>query len=230
MRNCPEITVIIPVLGEQAVIGERIRRIRECETGEVPEIVVVDGDPEGGTLKAIDDPDVVCLRSARGRAVQMNRGAERASGPILLFLHADTDLPPGAFTMIRRTMEDASAAAGAFDLTIRSPRPVFRIIERIASRRSRLTRIPYGDQAIFIRASCFQGIGGYRDIPIMEDVELMRRIKRRGDRVVFLDARVSTSARRWDKEGVLRCTLRNWTLISLYLLGVPAGRLARYYP
>lgn len=230
MRNCPEITVIIPVLGEQAVIGERIRRIRECETGEVPEIVVVDGDPAGGTLESIDDPDVVCLTSPRGRAVQMNRGAERASGPILLFLHADTDLPPGAFTMIRRTMEDASAAAGAFDLTIRSPRPVFRIIERIASRRSRLTRIPYGDQAIFIRASCFQGIGGYRDIPIMEDVELMRRIKRRGDRVVFLDARVSTSARRWEKEGVLRCTLRNWVLISLYLLGVPAGRLARYYP
>jgi GT2 family glycosyltransferase len=129
----------------------------------------------------------------------MNRGAERATGRILLFLHADTDLPPGAFTMIRRAMEDASAAAGAFDLTIRSPG---RSSGSSSGSPPEIPPHPHSlrDQAIFIRASCFRGIGGYRDIPIMEDVELMRRIKRRGDRVVFLDARVSTSARRWEKE------------------------------
>ncbi len=133
----------------------------------------------------------------------MNRGAERATGRILLFLHADTDLPNGAFTMIRRAMADESAAAGAFDLSIRSPRTAFRVIERVSSRRSRITRIPYGDQAIFLRSPYFREIGGYREIPLMEDVELMRRIKRRGDRIVFLEARVSTSAH-LEKGGILR--------------------------
>ncbi|PKN34118.1 MAG: glycosyl transferase [Deltaproteobacteria bacterium HGW-Deltaproteobacteria-19] len=230
MKIRPDISVIVPVSGEESVIGERIRSIRAVEAGESPEIIVVDGDPGGGTLKALAEPDVIGLLSPRGRAIQMNRGAERATGRILLFLHADTDLPNGAFTMIRRAMADESAAAGAFDLSIRSPRAAFRIIERVSSRRSRITRIPYGDQAIFLRSPYFREIGGYGEIPLMEDVELMRRIKRRGDRVVFLKARVSTSARRWEKEGILRCTLRNWALVGLFLLGVPAGRLARYYP
>jgi rSAM/selenodomain-associated transferase 2 len=230
MKKRPEISVIIPVLGEESVIGERIRRIRAVEAGAAPEIVVVDGDPGGSTLKAVAEPDVLGVASPRGRALQMNRGAEGASGEILLFLHADTDLPGGAFSLIRQALADESAAAGAFDLSIRSPRPAFRIIERVASRRSRITRIPYGDQAIFLRRSYFGEIGGYREIPLMEDVDLMRRIRRRGDRIVFLDARVSTSARRWEREGILRCTLRNWTLVSLFLLGMPAERLGRFYP
>ncbi|NPU84526.1 MAG: glycosyltransferase family 2 protein [Syntrophaceae bacterium] len=230
MKTRPDISVIVPVFGEEAGIGERIRRIRAVEAGATPEILIVDGAPEGNTLKALADPDVIGLTAPQGRAVQMNRGAAQASGEILLFLHADTDLPDRAFSMIRRAMADETAAAGAFDLSIRSPRMAFRVIERTASRRSRITRIPYGDQAIFLRRSYFQAIGGYREIPLMEDVDLMRRIKRRGDRVVFLEARVSTSARRWEREGILRCTLRNWTLIGLYLLGVSPGRLARFYP
>jgi len=230
MKKRPEISVIVPVLGEESVIGERIRRIRAAEPGVAPEIVVVDGDPGESTLKALAEPDVLGLASPRGRAVQMNRGAQRASGEILLFLHADTDLPAGPFTLIRQALDDDSAVAGAFDLSIRSPRVAFRLIERVASRRSRISRIPYGDQAIFLRRSYFREIGGYREIPLMEDVDLMRRIRRRGERIVFLDARVSTSARRWEQEGILRCTLRNWTLVSLFLLGVPAERLVRFYP
>jgi rSAM/selenodomain-associated transferase 2 len=230
MNKRPHISVIVPVLGEESVIGERVRRIRALEAGADPEIIVVDGDPGESTLRALGDPGVIGLASPRGRAVQMNRGAEAASGEILLFLHADTDLPAGAFTRIRRVLADPSIKAGAFDLAIRSPRAAFRVIERVASRRSRITRIPYGDQGIFLRRAYFREIGGYREIPLMEDVEMMRRIKRRGDRIAFLDVPVSTSARRWEKEGILRCTLRNWILVSLFVLGVPAERLARFYP
>lgn len=230
MNKRPDISVIVPVLGEESVIGERIRRIRAALAGANPEVIVVDGDPGKSTLRVLNDPGVISLASPRGRAVQMNRGAEAASGEILLFLHADTDLPAGACTRIHRALADPSITAGAFDLAIRSPRAAFRVIERVASRRSRITRIPYGDQGIFLHRAYFQEIGGYREIPLMEDVDLMRRIKKRGDRIAFLDVPVSTSARRWEKEGILRCTLRNWILVSLFLLGMPAERLARFYP
>jgi hypothetical protein len=126
-------------------------------------------------------------------------------------------------------MENGEVVAGAFDLGIRSGRPVFRLIETAASLRSRITRVPYGDQAIFIRKDYFHATEGFREIPLMEDVELMRRIRKAGDRISIIPERVRTSPRRWEKEGVLFCTLRNWTLITLYFLGVPPEKLARFY-
>jgi GT2 family glycosyltransferase len=148
---------------------------------------------------------------------------------VLLFLHADTVLPPAAFERIAEAMRDEGCVGGAFDLRIDSRRTGFRVIEKVASLRSRLTRIPYGDQAIFIRASCFRTLGGFREIPLMEDVDLMRRIKRKGWRIVIFREPVITSARRWEKEGLVFGTLRNWFLMTLYLCGVPPERLARYY-
>ena len=126
-------------------------------------------------------------------------------------------------------MEDCSCIAGAFDLAIDSDKPAFRLIEKAASLRSRMTRIPYGDQVIFIRKGEFRELGGFRDIPIMEDVDIMRRIKKRKGRICIIGKAVRTSPRRWEKEGIVYTTLRNWLLITLYLFGVRPEKLVRFY-
>jgi hypothetical protein len=126
-------------------------------------------------------------------------------------------------------MEVTRHAGGAFDMGIDSERKVFRITERYVAWRTRLTRIPFGDQAIFVRRDYFERIGGYRDIPIMEDVDLMRRIRRRGDAICIVPEKVMTSARRWEKDGLVFGTLRNWMLQALYCCGVSPERLARFY-
>jgi rSAM/selenodomain-associated transferase 2 len=224
------ISVIIPVLHEQAVINETIAHLHVIRSDELVEIVVVDGDADADTLKVIKDGGVRRLAGGSGRAGQMNVGAAGAQGDILLFLHADTRLPAGAFGSISGCMEGGCFVGGAFDLGIGSEGLAFRIIEKVATFRSRLTRIPYGDQAIFIRRDLFDRIGGYKEIPLMEDVELMRRIKRGGHAIFIIPDKLRTSGRRWKKEGVVRCTLRNWTIILLYLMGVSPQKLARHYP
>lgn len=224
-----KISVVVPVINEGDRIHSTLGRLRNLESGEGVEIVLVDGSPEGSTIKALKDDTVLRTLSEKGRGMQMNRGASLASGDILLFLHADTILPEDAFGKIRSALKDRTCIGGAFDLAIDSERFIFRVIENLASLRSRLTRVPYGDQAIFMRRDYFESIGKYREIPLMEDVELMRRIKKRGERIRILSERVQTSPRRWEREGVLYCTLRNWALRSLYLLGVSPHRLARFY-
>jgi hypothetical protein len=159
----------------------------------------------------------------------MNTGAAAAKGDYLLFLHCDTRLPQGAFRRIEETLSEGNHVAGAFDLRYGSERLSMRIIARAACMRSRLTRIPYGDQAQFFRRDYFEKIGGFADIPLMEDVEIMRRIKERGDCISILPEAVVTSARRQEKEGVVYCTLRNWTIVTLYFLGMPPERLVHFY-
>lgn len=197
--------------------------------GAHAQIVVVDGNGAQDTLKDVTFPAVKKIASIRGRGSQMNAGAREATGDILIFLHADTRLPDDALRLITAALDDKVVSAGAFDLGIDSGRIAFRIIEKMASWRSRLTRVPYGDQAIFIRAAYFKLLGGFRSIPVMEEVDLMRRIKRRNDRVTILRERVWTSPRRWEAEGLIFCTLRNWLLITLYLLGMKPETLARFY-
>lgn len=220
---------MIPVLRESAAIRPCLRRLRRLPAPGPAEFLVVDGAPEADTLAALNAADAIPVRSPRGRGVQMNAGAARASGEVLLFLHADTQLPRNAFFAISDAMADARIAGGAFDLAIDSPRPIFRVMERTASRRSRLTRIPYGDQAIFLRRPVFAALGGYREIPLMEDVDLMVRLRRAGQRIHILPDPVRTSPRRWERDGVLFGTLRNWTLVTLYALGVSPDRLVRFY-
>jgi len=222
-------SIIVPVLNEAPLINGIIERLHNLEGDGEREIIVVDGDPCGLTLKAISRDDVEKLRSPKGRAAQMNEGARNAKGSSLLFLHADTELPSDALLLIAAAMGDKRYVAGAFDLGITSDRPVFRVIESAASLRSRVTRIPFGDQAIFMRKEYFDEIGGYKEIPVMEDVEIMKRIRKRGDRIFIIDRRVRTSPRRWEQEGVLRCTLRNWLLQILYPLGISSHTLARLY-
>ena len=221
------VSLVIPVLNEARRINEAIAGIRAID-GHV-ELIVVDGSPEGETVRAITDNGVIRLTSSRGRASQMNRGASQAKGEALLFLHADTDLPLQAFERIESILADDRFVGGAFDLEIGDKGAAFRMIGWLASLRSRLTRIPYGDQAIFLRRNYFNELGGFRDMPIMEDVDLMRRVRRAGGRICIVKDRVRTSSRRWRKEGILRCTLRNRTLMLLYLLGVAPEKLARRY-
>lgn len=224
------VSVIIPVLHEQAVINAAIAHLRAIGSDEMEEIVVVDGDPDADTLKGIEDGGVRRLAAGAGRGVQMNAGAAVAQGDILLFLHADTRLPARAFRMIAGCLEGERFVGGAFDLGIGSAGLAFRVIEKVATLRSRLTRIPYGDQAIFVKRDYFRRIGGYGEMPLMEDVDLMRRIKREGRAIFIIPEKVSTSGRRWSREGVVRCTVRNWTIMLLYLAGFSPERLARRYP
>jgi rSAM/selenodomain-associated transferase 2 len=230
----PDISIIIPVIDETQTIQNTLAHLARPWAGGIIEVIVIDGDPDAKTLKAIDVKKVSSIRlktdtSPRGRGTQMNQGAKLASGSILLFLHADTRLPEGAFDAMATTMHNRHIIGGAFDLGIRSKRWGYRVIENVAAARSRITRLPYGDQAIFLRKEYFHMMGGFSAIPIMEDVDLMQRIKKRGDRIDIIPKRVQTDPRRWEKEGMVFGTLRNWTLILLYLLGVSPDKLVRYY-
>ncbi len=222
-------SIIIPVLHESFGINDLIGHLRELEHAEESELIVVDGSAAGDTLNALTDGTALRLSCPPGRARQMNTGASEASGDILLFLHADTHLPADALTLIDLVMSNGMYAGGAFDLGIDSCRWIYRLIAAAASMRSRLTRIPYGDQAIFIRKEVFQNLGGYPEIPLMEDVALMRQIKQSGGKIHIIPRSVATSARRWEEEGIIHATLRNWFLIAAYLRGVSPAKLAGHY-
>ena len=223
------LSIVIPVLNEQSHINAVIEHVKAQDFDRGFEIIVVDGDPHGGTLDVVQDRNVICLIDAKGRGRQMNAGAEVARGDILLFLHADTRLPAGALEKIAWVMENRNYVAGAFDLSIDSDRWILKYIAARASLRSRYNRIPYGDQAIFIRKSYFDKIGGFKDIPLMEDVDLMRRIKQDGGKIHIFRDKVKTSARRWKAEGALYTTLRNRLVVILYYLGVSPHKLAKFY-
>lgn len=223
-------SIIVPVFHESARINDLIDHLSRLVCIHEAEIIVVDGSPEMDTIKAIRNEHVTTISSVRGRAKQMNAGASTAKGEILIFLHADTELPQDGLIKISSSMAQPRYVGGAFELDIDSQRLMLKLIARFASLRCRLTRIPYGDQAIFVRKDYFETLGAYQDIPLMEDVELMRRVKKRGDTIHIIRDRVLTSARRWEEEGLIYVFLRNQALFTLYLLGVSPERLACFYP
>lgn len=222
-------SIVIPVLNEGDRINALIEHLHNQGFESSYEIIVVDGDPQGGTVKAIQSEDVVTITTEKGRGRQMNAGAAMSSGDILIFLHVDTILPDGALNKISRALDKQDYVGGAFDLKIDSDRLFLRYISVRASLRSRWNRIPYGDQAIFMRKQYFDRIGGFKDIPLMEDVDLMRRIKKDGRKIHILPDKVTTSARRWQRDGALYTTVRNHILVVLFRLGVSPDRLAKYY-
>ena len=224
-----KISVIIPVFHEREKINEILDSIKSIAADVPYEMIVVDGDTSGDTIAHISDSSVITLTTPRGRALQMNAGAAKACGDILLFLHADTLLPQKAFPKIITALSNSSFIGGAFDLKIQNHLWIFRIIGRTASWKHRLTRVPYGDQAIFMLRRYFENIGGYAGIPLMEDVELMRRVKRQGGRIIVLPDAVTTSSRKWETDGVFYTIMRNWIIQVLYLFGMPARRLIKYY-
>jgi rSAM/selenodomain-associated transferase 2 len=220
---------ILPVLNESSIINQTIEHIYKIGSGYDFEIIAVDGDPDGSTINTIKNKEIIKLISPKGRGKQMNKGASVAQGDILLFLHTDTELPENTLDIISSIMDKEQYVGGAFDLGIKSNRFIYRVIERMVYFRTRLWRIPYGDQAIFIKKNFFNEIKGFQEIPLMEDVELMRRIKNLGHRIYIIPQKIQTSARRWEKEGVIYCTLRNWTIISLFFLGIHPDKLVKYY-
>ncbi len=223
------LSIVIPVVDEQEHINGCLDRLHAQGFVGPCQIIVVDGDPQGSTIRAVRDSRVTCLTSEKGRGRQMNVGAAAAEGDILLFLHVDTRLPPNALAGVAAVMETNGCAGGAFQLAIDSENRFLKGIAALANLRSRLNRIPYGDQAIFISRACFRALGGFREIPIMEDLDLMRRIRKNGGKVRILDQKVTTSARRWEAEGPLYATCRNQIIRLLYYLGVSPVSLARFY-
>ena len=227
--NPIEFSIIVPTFHEGENINDLIECVNRPDSDKNSEIIVVDGAQEKDTLGAIHNSHVIKISSEKGRAKQMNAGASIARGEILIFLHADTELPIHALKKIHFLLGRKDYVGGAFDLGIKSDKFIFKVIGKLSSLRSRLNRIPFGDQAIFIRREYFNKSGGYKEIPLMEDVELMRRIKKSGKKIWIFYDRVMTSPRRWEKEGVIYCTLRNWTLQALYFLGISPHKLAIFY-
>lgn len=222
-------SIIIPVYKETAVIKKTISNLLQLTQNARTEIIVVDGDKNGTSIHTIGHPDIIKIIAPRGRARQMNKGASVAKGDILIFLHADTLLPDTALRDLQSADREAEWVGGAFELGIDSSKKFYRFIELAVKWRTRITHIPYGDQAIFMKKDYFFKIGGFPQIPLMEDVSFMQRVKNEGGKIIIIPMQVKTSARRWEKEGILYCTLRNWILVFLYYLGVSPNKLVKHY-
>lgn len=192
------------------------------------EVIVVDGGSADRTREICRESGAVVLSSSPGRARQMNHGAQMAQGDVLLFLHADTQLPPFALTDIRSALEDPECVGGHFDVRLDKAEWLYRMIGTLISFRSRLTEVATGEQAIFVRRRIFEELGGFPDIPLMEDIAFSRMLKKKG-RVSCLRSQVVTSARRWEKEGVWHTILKMWALRLLFLVGISSFRLKRFY-
>ena len=218
------VSVIIPVLNEAEQIADVIARTRQIGACE---IIVVDGGSTDGTVPAARGADQV-LSSPRGRAWQQNAGAAAAAGEVLLFLHADCRLPVGAFDAIAVVLQDPRCVGGCFRQAIKATGFGYRLLESGNAWRVRLSGWAYGDQGLFVRREVFEALGGFPDVPLMEDLYFMKRLKRRG-RLSLLPVRLQVSARRWLRQGIIRQTLRNWWLIIRAHCGVPLEKLAAEY-
>lgn len=192
------------------------------------ELWLVDGGSRDGTAELASKHGFRVLSSPPGRAAQMNAGAAASSRPLLLFLHADTRLPEGADALIAQALRSGARQWGRFDVTITGASPLLRLVGTLMNSRSRLTGIATGDQALFMTRRAFDAVGGFPDQPLMEDIEISRRLKRLSP-PRCLRARVTTSGRRWDQRGVWRTITLMWRLRLAYWRGVPAKTLARHY-
>lgn len=220
------ISIIMPVLNESANLQRAIDSTRPSDNIEV---IAVDGGSTDDTCQVAAALEVQVIASPAGRSRQMNLGAAAATGDILLFLHGDSRLPLGFDRLIRQVMSEKEAPiAGAFRLGIDAPQVSLRWVERGVNWRSQVCQMPYGDQGIFLSAKVFKEIGGFPDLPIMEDFELMRRLRQRG-KISIIQQPVMTSARRWLQKGILKTTLINQLMVIGYLGGVSPARLVELY-
>lgn len=194
------------------------------------EVIVIDGGSTDGSQELAGPLVDKLLVSGRGRALQMNTGAESAQGEWLVFLHLDTELPELALSVLRQATADATCSWGWFDVEMENRAWPFRMIAACMNARARVTRVCTGDQTLFVQRSLFSAVGGFPAIPLMEDVAISKLLRSRA-RPAVLDSRVRTSSRRWEKHGILRTILLMWRLRLLYFLGVePERLLRRYYP
>jgi rSAM/selenodomain-associated transferase 2 len=229
------ISVIIPTLNEERTI---MATLAHTATLGFDELIVVDGGSLDQTPVLVESyrrrtqspaqSPVRLVTAPRGRARQMNEGAKASGGEILLFLHADTQLPGDAKTMIDTTLADQRMVGGRFDVRFDRPSMWGTIISRMMNWRSRLSGIATGDQALFVRRPIFEQMGGFADMPLMEDIDFSRRLKRKGA-TAALTATVTTSFRRWERHGPLRTILLMWALRFLYWIGISPSHLLEWY-
>ncbi|MBD2354399.1 TIGR04283 family arsenosugar biosynthesis glycosyltransferase [Tolypothrix sp. FACHB-123] len=223
--NSAKISIVIPTFNEAGNIQDAIASTQPSTNIE---IIVVDGGSQDDTVAIAQSLGVKVILSSPGRAVQMNAGAVAASGDILLFLHADTRLPAGFDALIRTALQQPGTVAGAFNLRIDASGWGLRLVELGVKVRSQFWQMPYGDQAIFITKDIFNKIGCFPELPIMEDFELIRRLRCIG-KITFIKASVITSARRWLRKGIFKTTLINQIVIIAYLLGISPERIRSWY-
>ncbi|MCY4131543.1 MAG: TIGR04283 family arsenosugar biosynthesis glycosyltransferase [Nitrospira sp.] len=226
------IAVVIPTLNEERVLSRTLLSLRQFRFDQV---VLVDGGSRDqtvsiaqGQLQGLSLHPAKVMIAEQGRARQMNAGARATHSDVLLFLHADTLLPPETRTEIERILENSKYVGGRFDVRFEDDRGWAWLISRLMNWRSRWSGIATGDQALFVRRSVFDDLGGFADVPLMEDVELTRRLKRMGS-FAALRATVTTSFRRWQRQGTLRTVLQMWLLRFLYWVGVPPRMLQQFY-
>jgi rSAM/selenodomain-associated transferase 2 len=225
--SAPALSIVIPVLNDAAALERTLGALVRGGTAGC-EVIVVDGGDDPACAAAASAHGARYLRVAPGRARQMNAGAERARGRLLLFLHADTRLPPGALHRVLQRCARGASCWGRFDVTLDAHGWPFRVIEWAMNSRSRITGIATGDQALFVARALFREVGGYPTIELMEDIALSARL-RAAEPPVCLRERVVTSARRWQRGGVVATMVRMWVLRAAYACGVAAGTLARWY-
>ena len=226
------IAIILPTLNEERVLPRTLLYLRQFQFTEV---IIVDGGSHDqtvsiarGQLGGLSRQPAHVIESDRGRAAQMNAGAGAVRSDVLLFLHADTHLPPEAKHEIERVMDDPKYVGGRFDVQFEDDRGWAWVISHMMNWRSRWSGIATGDQALFVRRSVFHDLDGFADVPLMEDVEFTQRLKRVGA-VAALRPKVTTSFRRWEQQGVLRTILQMWLLRLLYWIGVNPQTLHRLY-
>jgi rSAM/selenodomain-associated transferase 2 len=219
------ISIIIPALNEAAVIE---RAIQAAQAARADEIILVDGGSQDETVNLAKQAGCQAITSAPGRARQQNLGADIATGDVLLFQHADNWLDKTALDQVRSALQNPRVIAGSFRQQIPLPGRLYRYLEKGNAWRARCWGLPYGDQGIFLRRKIFEQAGGFPEVRLMEDVLLMQRIRRR-QRPVLLAGPIHVDPRRWQRHGLVRQTLRNWTLLAALQLGVSADELACFY-
>jgi rSAM/selenodomain-associated transferase 2 len=222
-----KLSVIVPALDEGERIATTLDALANLRALGV-EVIVVDGGSRDATVQRARLRADRVIPAARGRASQMNAGAEKATGDVLLFLHADTRLPSDADHVVLNALERSGRAWGRFDVKIEGRHPLLVVVGALMNLRSRLTGIATGDQAIFVKRDTFQAVGGFPAIELMEDIALCKRLKRVG-RPHCLRERVVTSGRRWEEGGVIRTMVLMWRLRLAYFFGADPAELARQY-
>ena len=221
-----KVSVIIPTYNESTALAETLTRLKPHQPFET---IIGDGGSEDDTADIARRHGVAMIQSPLGRAVQMNAAAWEAQGDLLLFLHADSHVSPQSYQKMIETMGNESYLGGAFSLQIDSPLPALKRVARWANWRSRYLNLVYGDQGIFVRREIFKELKGYSPLPICEDLDFFRRLKKRGS-VILLKEEAVTSPRRWLAEGVGFTTFRNIVIVTLFLIGFSPATLSRWYP
>ncbi|MEB3190823.1 MAG: TIGR04283 family arsenosugar biosynthesis glycosyltransferase [Snowella sp.] len=225
----PLLSIIIPVFNEAKIAKFYLEKLEKLESNDNLELLIIDGGSRDHTVEICQAfPVKVLISPQKGRAAQMNLGAKQAQGKFLLFLHLDSELPNQYLIEIQQILNNPKNVAGAFKFQVDSAGFTFRLLEYLVNLRSHFLGLPYGDQGLFIKAETFGALGGFKNLPIMEDYELIQRLKQQGQ-IAIANTAIRTSGRRWQKFGIMKTTLINQLIILGYHLQIPPQTLAKWY-